>query len=88
MGVVTATEADLDKPWHVLVFNDPVNLMSYVTMVFRRVFGYSDEKARQLMLEVHHGGKSLVWTGEREKAELYVHQLHSFQLMASMMQDD
>ena len=82
------SEADVDLPWNVVVFNDPVNLMGFVTMVLRRIFGYSEEKATQLMLEVHHLGKSIVWTGPREKAELYVQQLQSFQLQASMQKAD
>jgi len=78
------TEADLDQPWNVLVFDDPVNLMGFVTMVLRRIFGYSEEKATALMLEVHEGGKSVVWTGNREKAEFYVQQLQGHQLLAAM----
>lgn len=86
--VETRSEAEVDLPWNVVVFNDPVNLMGFVTMVLRRIFGYSEEKATQLMLEVHHLGKSIVWTGPREKAELYVQQLQSFQLQASMQKAD
>lgn len=77
-------EAELDQPWNVVVFDDPVNLMSYVTLVLRRIFGYSEERATQLMLEVHQSGKSVVWSGARERAELYVQQLHGYQLQASM----
>ena len=73
-------------PWQVIVHNDPVNLMSYVTMVLQKVFGYSQEKATQLMLEVHHHGKSIVWSGEREEAELHTQKLCSFLLMTSMEQ--
>jgi len=73
-----------DRPWLVVVHNDPVNLMSYVTMVFRRVFGWAAEKAEQHMMEVHHKGRSVVWSGDREKAELYVQQLHGFLLLATM----
>jgi ATP-dependent Clp protease adaptor protein ClpS len=72
-------------PWQVVVHNDPVNLMSYVTMVFRKVFGYSQEKARVHMLEVHHQGCSIVWTGEREHAEHYVQQLHGYLLLATLV---
>ena len=82
----TRSKQDLDKPWKVIVFNDPVNLMNYVVYAFRKVFGYSDEKARQLMMEVHEKGKSIVWTGHREKAELYVQQLQGLQLMAALEQ--
>ncbi|MGD0651297.1 MAG: ATP-dependent Clp protease adaptor ClpS, partial [Verrucomicrobiia bacterium] len=58
----TKTKEELDVPWNVIVYNDPINLMSYVTMVFQRVFGYPREKAEKLMLEVHHKGRSLVWS--------------------------
>ena len=77
-------ESDLEQPWHVVVFNDPVNLMSYVTMVIRRVFGYGREKAEAMMLDVHQKGLCLVWTGGREQAELYVKQLQEHQLLCSM----
>jgi ATP-dependent Clp protease adaptor protein ClpS len=80
----TKTEVDLAVPWHVVVHNDPVNLMSYVTMVFQKVFGYSKEKAEHHMLEVHHKGRSIVWTGAREQAELYVQQLHGYLLLATL----
>lgn len=80
----TETAESLATPWNVIVLNDPINLMSYVTMVFMRVFGYPREKAERLMLEVHHKGRSLVWSGGREQAEMYVHQLHSYQLLAQM----
>jgi ATP-dependent Clp protease adaptor protein ClpS len=80
----TETQAALDVPWNVIVLNDPINLMNYVTMVFMRVFGYPHDRAQRHMLEVHRQGRSLVWTGGREQAEHYVHQLHSYQLMAHM----
>jgi ATP-dependent Clp protease adaptor protein ClpS len=80
----TITKAALDQPWNVVVHNDPINLMSYVTLVFKRVFGYSAEKARHHMLEVHRLGRSVLWTGEREKAEFYVQQLHAHLLMATL----
>jgi len=80
----TKPKENLDIPWNVVVFNDPINLMSYVTMVFQRVFGYPRHKAEQLMLEVHYKGRSIVWSGGREQAELYVHQLHSYQLLARL----
>jgi len=76
--------SELDAPWNVIVHNDPVNLMSYVTLIFRRVFGFSREKAELHMLEVHQKGRSIVWTGDREKAELFVQQLHSHLLLATL----
>ncbi|MGD0058057.1 MAG: ATP-dependent Clp protease adapter ClpS [Verrucomicrobiia bacterium] len=80
----TDTKDELSLPWNVIVHNDPINLMSYVTMVFMRVFGYPRPRAETLMMEVHNQGRSLVWSGGREQAEHYVHQLHSYQLLATM----
>lgn len=73
-----------DTPWNVLVLDDPVNLMGYVTMVLKKVFGYSEQRATLLMMEVHTQGRSIVWTGAREKAEFYVQQLHGWQLKSSL----
>lgn len=81
------TRNKLSMPWTVIVYDDPVNLMDYVTMVFKKVFGYPEDKAIVLMKQVHEKGRSLVWSGEKEKAEFYVQQLHSFQLKASMEQE-
>src|SRR5436853_7168666 len=80
----TREEEELDVPWQVVVHNDPVNLMSYVTMVFQRVFGYPREKAEVHMLEVHHKGRSILWSGAREPAEFYVQQLHGYLLLATL----
>ena len=80
----TRGEEELDVPWQVVVHNDPVNLMTYVTMVFQRVFGYPREKAERHMLEVHHKGRSILWSGMRERAELYVQQLHGYLLLATL----
>ena len=80
----TRPEEDLDIPWQVVVHNDPVNLMSYVTMVFQRVFGYPREKAERHMLEVHQRGRSILWSGMREPAELYVQQLHGYLLLTTL----
>lgn len=79
--------ADPDVPWIVLVWNDPINLMSYVTYVFQKLFGYSHEKATKLMLEVHHKGRAVVSQGTKEKAELDVFRLHEHGLWATMQQD-
>lgn len=78
---------DVDRPWIVLVWNDPINLMTYVTFVLQKVFGYSREKAEAMMLEVHNNGRSVVSTGTREKAELDVFRLHEHGLWATMQQD-
>ena len=77
-----------DRPWLVIVWNDPVNLMSYVTYVFQKLFGYSLEKATSLMLDVHEKGRAVVSNGTREKAELDVFRLHEHGLWATMQQED
>jgi ATP-dependent Clp protease adaptor protein ClpS len=79
---------DRDRAWVVIVWNDPINLMSYVTFVLQKLFGYSLEKATELMLDVHHRGRAAVSTGSREKAELDVFRLHEHGLWATMQQDD
>lgn len=76
-----------DHPWIVLVWNDPINLMSYVTFVFQKLFGYSLEKATELMLDVHEKGKAVVASGAKEKAEMDVYRLHEHGLWATMQQD-
>jgi len=83
-GTVTRQETSLDVPWNVVVHDDPVNLMGYVTWVFMKVFGYAEPRANRLMMEVHQTGRSVVWTGEKERAELYTQQLQAFQLKTSM----
>jgi ATP-dependent Clp protease adaptor protein ClpS len=80
--------AEPDRPWLVIVWNDPINLMSYVTYVFQKLFGYSHQKATKLMLDVHHKGKAIVSSGAREKAELDVSRLHAHGLWATMQKDD
>jgi ATP-dependent Clp protease adaptor protein ClpS len=84
----TGTKQAIDVPWQVVVHNDPVNLMTYVTMVFQRVFGYPREKAEKHMLEVHQNGRSILWSGVRERAELYVQQLHGYLLLATLEKID
>lgn len=78
---------DTDKPWIVLVWNDPINLMSYVAFVLQKLFGYSNEKATELMLDVHHKGRAVVSSGARERAELDVFRLHEHGLWATMQRD-
>jgi ATP-dependent Clp protease adaptor protein ClpS len=75
------------RPWLVIVWNDPINLMSYVTFVFQKLFGYSLEKATKLMLDVHHKGKAVVSSGTREKAEFDTYRLHAHGLWATMQHD-
>ena len=76
-----------DRPWVVIVWNDPINLMSYVTLVFQKLFGYSLAQATELMLQVHNDGKAVVSSGNREKSELDVSRLHAYGLWATMQQD-
>ncbi|NKX54587.1 ATP-dependent Clp protease adapter ClpS [Arthrobacter mobilis] len=91
-GTETGTEVQgataADVPWAVIVWNDPVNLMSYVSYVFQSYFGYSETKANQLMLEVHHQGKSVVATGSREKAEQDTVAMHSYGLWATYQKSE
>jgi ATP-dependent Clp protease adaptor protein ClpS len=72
------------SPWNVLVHDDPVNLMGYVTFVLMKIFGYDEKKAGILMMQVHKAGRSVVWSGEKEKAEFYVQQLQAHQLKSSL----
>lgn len=81
------TELAVQGVWRVVVLNDPVNLMSYVVMVFKKVFGFDESTARQKMLEVHEQGRSIVWSGLREKAEAYVFTLHQWHLTAVLEPD-
>jgi ATP-dependent Clp protease adaptor protein ClpS len=74
----------LAKPWVTLVWDDPVNLMSYVSFVFQKYFGYDKAKAERLMLEVHTEGKSAVSTGTREEMERDVQAMHEYGLWATM----
>jgi ATP-dependent Clp protease adaptor protein ClpS len=76
-----------DRVWIVIVWNDPINPMSYVTYVFQKLFGYSREKATRLMLQVHNEGKAIVSNGSREKAEHDTARLHAHGLWATMQQD-
>ncbi|MBL9077970.1 MAG: ATP-dependent Clp protease adapter ClpS [Planctomycetes bacterium] len=80
----TAPKTSLAPPWNVIVHDDPVTLMTYVTKVFRQVFGYAQEHAHRLMMEVHTNGRSIVWTGAREQAEMYVQKLQAFHLLSSL----
>ena len=78
----------LDKPWITLVWNDPVNLMSYVTYVFRSYFGYDEQKAETLMLDVHQKGRAVVSTGSREEMERDTEAMHEYGLWATFRKDD
>lgn len=80
----TDEQTELDVPWNVVVHDDPVNLMQYVTFVLMKIFGYNPKKAAVLMMQVHQKGRSIVWSGEREKAEFYVQQLQAHQLKTTL----
>jgi len=85
--VVPDADVRTDAPWVVIVWNDPVNLMSYVVLVFQKLFGYSREHATRLMLQVHHEGRAVVSSGTRHRAEADVARLHAHGLWATMQQD-
>ena len=82
------SQTGIDHAWIVIVWNDPINLMVYVTWVFQKLFGYSVEKATALMLDVHEKGRAVVSSGTRERAEVDVQRLHEHGLWATMQQDD
>ena len=84
----TKEETSLDSPWRVIVLNDPVNLMNYVVMVFKRVLGFDDSKATKHMREVHEKGRSVVWSGNRETADIYAYQLQHWRLLTILERDD
>ena len=83
----SAEEITPDLPWLTIVWNDPINQMSYVTYVFEHVFGYPKPKAEKLMLDVHHKGKAVVASGTREAMERNVEVLHGYGLWATVRQD-
>lgn len=82
----TGTDNEVDLPWQVVVWNDPVNTMSYVVYVFRKLFGYDELKATDLMLQVHHDGRAIVTDGPRERAEVDCFRLQSHGLWATLEQ--
>jgi ATP-dependent Clp protease adaptor protein ClpS len=87
VDIQTDEVVDLSLPWIVLVWNDPINLMSYVSFVLQKLFGYPKEKADSLMMDVHEKGRAVVSNGSRERAELDVFRLHEHGLWATMQQD-
>ena len=86
--LVQQDRTEFDSPWITLVWNDPVNLMSYVSWVFRTYFGFSREEAERLMLQVHNDGRSVVATGSREEMERHVEAMHDFGLWATLQKAD
>jgi len=76
------------RPWNVVVWNDPVTPMSVVVVIFKKIFGYPDNKATQLMLTVHHEGRAIVWSGSRERAEGYCVKLQVAGLQSTIEQDE
>ena len=93
-GVSTLTDIDaalyelLDRPWICIVWDDPVNLMSYVVFVFQKLFGFSKERANELMMQVHNEGRAVVASGSREEMERNVQLLHEHGLWATLQRDD
>ena len=83
----TDETSELDSVWNVIVWNDPVTLMSYVVFVLRKLFGHDEATATQLMLQVHNEGKAVVASGPREKSEADVARLHAHGLQATLSQD-
>ena len=79
--------AGLDKPWMTIVWDDPVNLMRYVTFVFQKIFGYSESRANELMMQVHTEGRAVVSSGDREKVEADVAKMHAAGLWATRQRD-
>ena len=98
MSVTSAVDVDPDlaveelftttQPWQVIVWNDPVNLMSYVTYVFRTYFGFSSSVAHRMMMEVLKDGKAVVAQGTKEEAERHVAALHGYGLWATYEQNN
>lgn len=84
----TSPKTSLATPWNVIVHDDPVTLQQYVTKAFIKVFGYSQSKAHRLMLEVHKSGRSIVWNGPREQAEMYAQKLQAYHLLTSLEKVD
>lgn len=81
---LTDVAAHTSGPWQTVVWNDPVNLMSYVVRVFREYFGYSEERATELMLQVHHDGHAVVAEGAREQMEMHAQAMHDYGLWATV----
>jgi len=82
-----AEETEADTPWVCIVWNDPINLMSYVTYVFQSYFGYPKKKAEKLMQDVHHKGRAVVASGTREEMERDTTAMHGFGLWATIQHD-
>lgn len=85
--VRTTQETESERNWNVVVWNDPVTPMSVVVVIFKRVFGYANNRATQLMLTVHHEGRAIVWSGRRERAESYCVKLQVSGLQSTIEQD-
>jgi ATP-dependent Clp protease adaptor protein ClpS len=86
--VLVKDAVETQKPWNVIVWNDPVTPMTVVVVIFKRIFGYSNNKCTQLMLAVHHEGRALVWSGARDRAESYCVKLQVAGLQSTIEQDN
>lgn len=85
--VIDREKLETKRPWNVVVWNDPVTPMSVVVVIFKKVFGYSNNKCTQLMMTVHHEGRAIVWSGERERAETYCVKIQVAGLMCTIEQE-
>ena len=85
--VLTEEAVETQRPWNVVVWNDPVTPMSVVVVIFKQIFGYSNNKATQLMMTVHHEGRAIVWSGLRERAETYCVKLQVAGLQSTIEQE-
>jgi ATP-dependent Clp protease adaptor protein ClpS len=85
--VLTEEAVETQRPWNVVVWNDPVTPMSVVVVIFKKIFGYSNNKATQLMMTVHHEGRAIVWSGLRERAETYCVKLQVSGLQSTIEQE-
>ena len=86
-GVESEVSVITERPWNVIVWNDPVTPMTVVVVIFKRIFGYSNNKCTDLMLTVHHEGRAVVWSGQRERAESYCVKLQVAGLQATVERD-
>ncbi|HVB70539.1 MAG TPA: ATP-dependent Clp protease adapter ClpS [Acidimicrobiales bacterium] len=87
-AVETRDIVETQRPWNVVVWDDPVTPMTVVVVIFKRIFGYADSRATQLMLTVHHEGRAIVWSGQRERAESYCVKIQVAGLQCTIEQDE
>jgi len=86
--VLTEQDVKTERPWNVVVWDDPVTPMSVVVVIFKKIFGYSNNKCTELMLKVHHEGRAIVWSGNRQRAESYCVKLQVAGLQSTIEKDE